>query len=30
VTLVANRNRRMCFTPLAPALNRLGAALIIG
>jgi hypothetical protein len=30
VTLIAGPTRRMCFTPLAPVLNRLGAALLTG
>jgi hypothetical protein len=30
VTLIAGASRRMCFTPLAPVLDRLGATLLTG
>jgi hypothetical protein len=30
VTLIAGRHRRMCFTPLGPVLERLGATLLTG
>jgi hypothetical protein len=29
VTLISGSGRRMCFTPLAPVLNRLSAALLV-